>query len=288
MMKNECCPICSSENLINRPETLRDSDDIGVLECKECTHVFLDSFDHINDAYFDRGEFLLSKGFLQSIDERMSHYDHENSERLDRVGPLIVNKRILDFGCGAGALMKKMAPLAKHVEGLEPTDPFREYLTKEGHTVHADVSELKGPYDVVTMFHVLEHLPDPKATVELMASLLAPNGLIYLEVPNVNDALTSLYDIEESRKFLFFRDHLHYFSRTSLSKMLSGAGFTSNTISGHNRFNLANHLYWLKHGKPGGHTIWNFLETPSVVREYSRALAAMDMSDSLIAQFRVD
>ena len=99
---------------------------------------------------------------------------------------------------------------------------------------------------------------------------------LYIEVPNINDALLKLYDVEDYHRFHFFKDHLHYFSRMSLQETIRQAGVQEVTISGHSRFGLANHLYWLKEGRPGGHMIWNFLETPSLFREYARALAAAD------------
>jgi 2-polyprenyl-3-methyl-5-hydroxy-6-metoxy-1,4-benzoquinol methylase len=133
---------------------------------------------------------------------------------------------------------------------------------------------------------VLEHLADPVGVIGACIDRLEPGGLLYIEVPNVNDALLTLYDVESYHKFHFFRDHLHYFTRSSLERTIRQAGAQAVTISGHNRFGLANHLYWLKSGKPGGHKVWSFLETPSLFREYARALAAVDLSDSLVAQIR--
>lgn len=285
--KNTKCPVCQGINLLRRTERLRDSETIGVVECDTCTHVFLDSFDHINEAYFERGEFLLNKPFLKSVEQRLHHYEHENAERVRRVGPLVVNKRVLDFGCGAGPLMDKLRPLADQIEGLEPTDPFRQMLTEKGYVVHENTRSLTGQYDVILMFHVAEHLPDPVNTLRDLSKHLLTDGLIYLEVPNVNDALTTLYDIDASRRFLFFRDHLQYFSRASLSRAVKLAGLKLMTLNGHNRFGLANHLYWLRHGKPGGHKIWSFLENQAVSEEYAGMLAAADMSDSLVAQIRL-
>lgn len=283
-MKNTKCPICSCESLKPRPERLRDSDTISVLECLGCTHVFLDSFAHINEGYFERGEFLLNKPFLKSVEDRLRHYEFENRERAERVGPLVVNRRVLDFGCGAGALMEKLKPLVGEIDGLEPTDPFRALLQKQGFTVFESVDAIDKQYDNILMFHVAEHLADPVATLTKLSARLRPGGSIYLEVPNVNDALVSLYDIEASRKFLFFRDHLQYFSRASLTRAVKEAGLRLISLNGHNRFGLSNHLYWLRYGKPGGHKIWSFLETPQIAREYAGVLAAADMSDSLVAQ----
>lgn len=79
---------------------------------------------------------------------------------------------------------------------------------------------------------------------------------------------------------------MQYFTRESLAEAIRRAGLDATTIRGHNRFGLANHLYWLAHGKPGGHKIWSFLETPGLAHEYTGRLAAADLSDSLIAEVR--
>ncbi len=280
------CPVCRSAHLAQRPEKLRDTADISVLQCGNCGHVFLDSFDHVGSEYFTNDQFLLSKPFLEGIDARLRHYEHENQERAKRVGPLVLNKTVLDYGCGAGALLEKIAGLASSIDGLEPTHSFRERLMARGHKTHADLGELDRSYDVILMFHVLEHLPDPVAVIKTCVERLTPGGLLYIEVPNINDALLTLFDVQKYREFHFFRDHLHYFSRHSLSEAIKCAGAEVLTISGHNRFGLANHLYWLRHGKPGGHKIWNFLENPAVFEEYTKGLAAADLSDSLVAQIR--
>ncbi len=248
--------------------------------------MFLDSFEHVDEDYFVNDTFLLSKPFLQGIEQRLRHYEAENQERTARIGPLVLNKRVLEFGCGAGALMEKIKPMAASIEGLERTAGFRARLQGKGYTIHEDLSQTEGQYDVILMFHVLEHLSDAVGSIRGCIERLSPNGLLYIEVPNIDDALLTLYDVGEYRKFHFFKDHLHYFSRRSLTEVIRQAGAEPVSISGHSRFGLANHMYWLRYGKPGGHLIWNFLETPSTRLEYSRALAAANMSDSLVAQVR--
>ena len=153
--------------------------------------------------------------------------------------------------------------------GGSPVDP------EPDSSVEAPPEELEPPEELDPV-----DVPEPMVPLELVAPLLL------IEVPNINDALLTLYDVEAYHRFHFFKDHLHYFSRESLGRCIRRAGVESSIISGHSRFGLANHLYWLKQGKPGGHMLWNFIETPSLFREYARALAAMDKSDSLVAQIR--
>jgi 2-polyprenyl-3-methyl-5-hydroxy-6-metoxy-1,4-benzoquinol methylase len=284
LKKLEACPISGSRDLVTTNYKLRDSDAHRVIFCPTSRHTFLDTFDHLDNEYFVNDRFLLSKPFAQGINQRLRHFEAENEERLERIGPMLVNKRVLEFGCGAGALMHKIAPLVDELEGVERTASFKDRLREDGFKIHNDISETEGSFDAILMFHVLEHLTDPVGTLAQCFKRLRPGGFLYVEVPNINDALLTLYEVEDYKRFHFFLDHLHYFSRFSLGLAFERAKIDQVRIAGHNRFGLANHLYWLKAGKPGGHNVWNFLETPSTNREYARSLAALDMSDSLVAQ----
>ncbi len=279
------CPICTSNNLKKRNESLRDSDVIGVAECNDCSHIFLDSFEHINEEYFEENQFLKSKkDMANTIDRRLRHFEAENRNRYERVAPLVANKRVIEIGTGAGALIDMIAPLAEQIVGIERTVAFCERLMAKGYDIRQDLSQCPDDVDVVLSFHVLEHVADPVGMLRESYSKLAPGGLIYLEVPNIDDALLSLYEIEEYRRFYFFKDHLHYFSRRTLEDAFRIAGLPRPQITGHNRFGLGNHLHWLKTGMPGGHVKWSFLEAASDA--YSDVLAANDLSDSLVAHVR--
>jgi hypothetical protein len=59
--------------------------------------------------------------------------------------------------------------------------------------------------------------------------------------------------------------------------------FDKISIYGFQRYPLANHLFWLKHAKPGGHIQWSELRTTALDSSYSNLLASLDMTDTLIA-----
>ncbi len=280
---NANCPLCTGQVLQTLPARLRDSETHSVLQCQGCSHIFLDSFDHINPDFYATGGITKDRPFGSEIEARLRHFDFENEERLQRIGNLITNKRVLDFGCGAGALLERVASKATVAHGVEPNVQFREYLSSKSLTVFPRAEDIEEKYDVVLAFHVLEHLKDPVGALRQIKGLLNPGGSIYLEVPNVNDALRVLYDVEEYGVFHFFKSHLHYFSRQSMQQMLKEAGLSNARIIGHSRFSIANHLYWLRHGKPGGHAKWSFLEDPQLAQAYNAVLAKLDAADSLAA-----
>ena len=72
-------------------------------------------------------------------------------------------------------------------------------------------------------------------------------------------------------------------TKESLNTFLNLAGFSNIAISGFQRYPLANHLYWLTHGKPGGHVAWKQLRTANLDAAYSDMLSGIDKTDTLIA-----
>lgn len=64
-------------------------------------------------------------------------------------------------------------------------------------------------YDLITAFHVVEHLPDPRTTLKELSSLLSPEGYLIIEVPSSEDALITLYDCDAFQKFTYWSQHLY-------------------------------------------------------------------------------
>ena len=127
--------------------------------------------------------------------------------------------RHLDIGCSAGSLMQSMSHTF-HCEsvGIEPGEAYRQYARESGLKIYASLQELQTSddekFDLVTMSHVLEHLPDPRAyLVNLKEEILAPNGCLLLEVPN-------LYAHDS-----FEIAHLSSFSIHTLRQLVRKAGY---------------------------------------------------------------
>jgi 2-polyprenyl-3-methyl-5-hydroxy-6-metoxy-1,4-benzoquinol methylase len=100
-------------------------------------------------------------------------------------------KQHLDIGCSVGLFLHRFQD-GYHCRsvGIEPNDAHRAHAQKDGLPVYATIGELenheKDRFDLISMVHVLEHLPDPVGyLVHLRESLLAPDGWLLLEVPNL-------------------------------------------------------------------------------------------------------
>ena len=101
--------------------------------------------------------------------------------------------RVLDVGAGSGEFAFLMTQLGKTVTGIEPNVGYaaycREELGLEVRTAHlAHDLFPPGQFDLIRMNHVLEHLNNPVKYLGEIASWLAPDGLLYVEVPNIEPA----------------------------------------------------------------------------------------------------
>jgi hypothetical protein len=104
-----------------------------------------------------------------------------------------------------------------------------------------------------------------------------------VEVPHALDALLSLYEVEAFKDFTYWSCHLFLFTENTLRSALEKAGFLHVNVEYVQRYPLANHLYWLAKGKPGGHKVWALLGAPGVDAEYAAKLAELRVTDTLVA-----
>ena len=137
--------------------------------------------------------------------------------------------RHLDVGCSSGLLLQRFRDgFGSQPVGIEPGDAYRAHAQKLGITVHASLDELRknetACFDLISMAHVLEHLPRPvEYLADLRESLLASGGALLLEVPN-------LYAHDS-----FETAHLLSFSATTLAATLEQAGYDVTQIEAHGR-----------------------------------------------------
>jgi SAM-dependent methyltransferase len=131
--------------------------------------------------------------------------------------------RALDVGCGTGAQMDAARRLGWEVHGVEPSPAAAEFARKTlGLPVVTGTLESAAypdeHFDVVNLCHVLEHLPDPVATLREVARVLRPNGLVLLAVPNHR----SLVALAFGQRWFPWEvpRHLYHFSPATLAALL--------------------------------------------------------------------
>ena len=137
------------------------------------------------------------------------------------------SKRLLDIGCGTGDFLKQAQKAKWEVIGIEPNEQARSVANeKVGKKVFSE-KELenldKASFDVITLWHVLEHLPNLEEKILQIKTLLKPKGILIIAVPNFKS-----YDATHYYSFWAAYDvprHLWHFSRTSILKLFQPIGF---------------------------------------------------------------
>lgn len=136
--------------------------------------------------------------------------------------------RLLDFGCGAGRFLKTMADQGWQVTGLDASAVVVEHV-REHHGLPALVGSLPhsdlapGSFDVVTMWHSLEHVHRPLAILREAYRLLVPGGKLVVATPNIASLPFRLFG--RSWFGLDLPRHLTHFTPGTLSAMIHAAGF---------------------------------------------------------------
>ncbi len=131
------------------------------------------------------------------------------------------SKNVLDIGCGTGDFLEIALKANWNITGIEPNEQARQIANSKTNNSVFETEHLNklepNSFDVITLWHVLEHLPDLEMHTALFKSLLKPNGTLVIAVPNYKS-----YDAEYYKNFWAAYDvprHLWHFSRTSISEL---------------------------------------------------------------------
>lgn len=283
--KAASCYLCHGLELLERPGRVRDDAALKIWECTRCGLVFLSSKQHIDQEFYAESgmhheDVDLAAWRKDTLADDLRRFNYLKSE--------IAERDVLDVGCGNGGFLLNARQIAGHAEGVEPEKKWHAYFKDEGLTIYPDLNCTGKKYDVITLFHVLEHIAEPTVFLQNLTAQLKPNGQLFIEVPNANDALLNLYQNDAFRNFTYWSCHLFLYTNHTLALLGEKAGLKLNYLKQIQRYPLSNHLHWLAKGKPGGHQVWNFLDSPELHNAYEKQLAAIGGCDTIIASFSRD
>lgn len=274
------CYLCESKKFRKRKGRVRDNYNLEIIECIDCGLVQLGSASHISPEFYENSG--MHGPELRSIEAWLKETEWDDQRRFDMMKAMLPNKRLLDFGCGAGGFLMRAKSLAAEVTGIELESRVRKHWEGEINIVLNPEAAGKG-YDFITAFHVVEHLSNPRVMLTNLSKMLRPGGRMIVEVPSSEDALLTLYDCDAFQHFTYWSQHLFLFNGKTLEILARQAGLRVVALQHYQRYPLSNHLHWLSQGKPGGHELWAFLDTPELASAYTATLAALGKTDTLIA-----
>lgn len=279
------CPICTGGGILLH-QGCRDDSKIDVYRCPDCGTKFLSTVDREND--YENG-FMYEKDSLSDLDieQRLQIFSEDDVRRFEMVKTICSGKNVLDFGCGFGGFLHRISQVAASCCGVDLGKDERSYLKNKGIRCFKLIEDTKEKYDVITLFHVFEHLSDPRRWLDKFSQYLVSGGYLIIEVPHADDVLLSLYESTKFADFTYWSAHLFLYTIKSLSMIIEECGKYSIESAGQiQRYPLANHLMWLAKGLPGGHNKWNFLDSEELNKAYVRKLQELQMCDTLFFVLR--
>lgn len=234
------CPVCSSsqgelftsafDRVLNRPEpTWR------IHRCLDCGFGWTEPAlrdeeikQHYPPTYLGDTERTLDE-FLSGRLQRSRSWKKE-AEKVDLVQRFVSGGRILDVGCGDGKFLWALDSRRWDRTGVEFSEETVRLVNEridglkliEGNIFSSELRE--NAFDVVTFWHVLEHLPRPQEVLERVQRLLSPGGWVFISLPNLNSLQAHLF----RRYWYAFDDvprHLYHFAPRPLEILLREKDF---------------------------------------------------------------
>ena len=153
--------------------------------------------------------------YKKTYTPKAKHVYRAGKMAMDRIDFLadsgIHTGQLLDIGAGGSEFVYLAKQRGFTSKGIEPNIGYSTYAAKQynADVVTGDINSAEGLYDVVTLFHVMEHLSSPYDAFRKLHSLLKPNGKLLIEVPWIET-----YDASPNN--IFFKAHLYYFSAETL------------------------------------------------------------------------
>ncbi|MBF0517839.1 MAG: class I SAM-dependent methyltransferase [Nitrospirae bacterium] len=234
-----------------------------ICKCSNCGLVIQDiSMDaaelsqYYNEIYQKTNS--LDAGKEQSAQE---HFD----DRLKTIAPIVgqiagylrPNITVLELGCGTGELLYSIKPHVKAVTGIEIHKGFVDFMnnTLQIEAYAEDIMKIDfggRRFDLIISIATLDHLNNPFATLQRLKSLLSERGMMYIEVPNADEALNH-YLPERNKaafnKFFWHKAHFYYFTPETLALLMQKAGLICE-LSCRHEYTLHNYLNWYFKGVP--------------------------------------
>lgn len=248
------CILCSNNKLELVTTKLRDNKPGSIYHCRICDISMLINKTNPKklQKWYDGNYRKMHGPKLSQQNEYQEIFDFaikHQEQRINILKPYLnANTRLLDVGCSTGPFIGTVKNYIKEAVGTDldvGAASFAHEVTgcKTFGGLLEESSFTHGSFDIITSTHVLEHTLDPFYFLNTINSYLKPGGFIYIEVPNLDDALLKVYNSKTFRTIFYHVSHRWYFTSRSLLKIMKKAGFKGK-IFFTQMYNMLNHMQW--------------------------------------------
>jgi SAM-dependent methyltransferase len=286
MPGERACWVCGGKRLsLRKPANYQGALDSGAFaitdthygvtaaihECEECGFLFCADLDDVTHFY----EGLEDEAYEAGRAQRRLQL----RQVLEGVRRHVPGGRLLDIGAASGILVAEAEQMGFRAEGVEPSRWLQRKAVERGLRVHPGTfpnPNCAGPFDVITLIDVIEHVTAPLCLLRAVRSALAPEGMVAVVTPDVRSIPARML---RWRWWHFRVAHVGYFDRTTLERAARRSGLVPVVFQRPGWFFSGDYL-WERAWKLVG------LSAPRAPAVLDRVTVPLNLRDSLLAFLR--
>ena len=230
----DTCPVCGNSErdlYLFTKDFFLTKENFEIVKCTNCSFIFtnpIPKIEHLAE-YYNSPDYNSHSLKTNNAEARIYQVLRKInlSDKYKIVKKYQNAGHILDVGCGTGELLKYFKDRGWHAEGIEPADVARNFAIKKYHLDIYPENKLaefkKEKFDIISMWHVLEHVYDLNMRLEQLKRILKSNGHLIIAVPNIES-----FDAAYYGKYWAALDvprHLYHFSKQTLTKLIEKHSF---------------------------------------------------------------
>lgn len=227
------CPVCQNSTFVSYlvcKDYLVSKTEFTIQACAGCGLRFTNPRPNHTSigAYYESADYVShndqSTGIVNKLYRLVRQYTLR--QKLNLVNSIQSDKgKLLDVGCGTGLFLETCQQGKWQIAGVEPDATARAVaIDRLKKSIVETIQEVgEEPYDIITMWHVLEHIPNLGETVQELKDRLRTGGTLVLALPNSNSL-----DADHFKQYWAAYDiprHLSHFTPTTINRLMSQAGF---------------------------------------------------------------
>ncbi len=228
------CPICEGKEFnehLNCIDYTVSKKKFDIVKCEQCAFQFTNPIPLESEIgkYYESDEYIshsnTSKGLVNKLYQVVRNITIK--QKLKLVKRLAKGNQLLDIGCGTGEFLKICKDNGFDVQGIEPSENAKKFAIENYKlNIHSEdkIKEFGAEsFDLISMWHVLEHVYHLKERVVEIQKILKKNGILIVAVPNHRS-----YDAEYYKEYWAAYDvprHLYHFSPNDIKNLFEKNGF---------------------------------------------------------------
>ena len=234
-MNNTTCPNCGSDNTklyVSTKDYFLSGDKFDIYECSNCQVLFthpIPDLEILYSKYYKSDNYLSHNKKTSDLFSKLYRAVQkiniaEKANLIERINGQ-GKKKILEVGAGTGDFLSAMKKGGWESFGIEPSEQARQVARQHNNLeLYPSLDRIKeSNFSIITLWHVLEHIPDLRDTINKLRGQLSDNGYLIIAVPNYKS-----FDARHYKQYWAGYDvprHLYHFNKRSLKSIMEPNGF---------------------------------------------------------------